>query len=119
MGCHQSHATGHATQGQGDAALSGTRQASRNAVDQLYLNTMSAQPLGLFATAPKNARVATLETHHAFALAGVAQHQALDKGLGRGTAASPLADSNYSCSRAMLQHRWIDQIINHHHVCGP
>ena len=113
---HQRHASGHAAQGQRNIALRGSRQPGRNAVNQLHLNPVFAQPLGLFATTAEDARIAALEPHHAFAVTGITQHQAMNKRLWRRTTPTTLAHRNHPGRRAMFQHGVIDQIVNQHHI---
>ena len=116
MCSHQRHATGHAAQGQGDVTLRRSSQSGSDAVDQFHLNPLFAQPLCLFTATAENAWVAALESNHAFAVAGVTQHQAMNKRLWSRTTAPALAHRNHPRSRAMLQYRVIDQIINQHHI---
>ena len=113
---YQRHTPGHATQGQGDSALRGACQPGSDAVDQLNLNPLFAQPLRLFAATAEDARVAALEPHHAFAVTGIAQHQAMNKRLRGRAATTALAHRNHPCSGAMFQHCVIDQIVNQHHI---
>ncbi len=79
----QRDAPADTAQGQRNTALSRAGQTRRDAVDQFYRNPVCLQPLRLFAAAPKNARIAAFEAHHAFALTDITQHQAMDKGLRR------------------------------------
>src|SRR3546814_10880298 len=88
------HATGNPTQRQRNITLGGPRKTGRNAIDQLDFDAMLAQPLRLFAAPAEDARVAALEAHYALALAGITQHQPMDKGLWRGTASAALAHGN-------------------------
>ena len=117
MRCYQGDAAGDAALGQRDAALRGTGQAGSDAVDQLDLDPACRQPFGFFATAAEDARIATLEAHHALALAGVTQHQTVDEGLRRGAAAAALAHRDDASVRAVFEHGEVDQVIDHHHLC--
>ncbi len=116
MGGDQGHAAGHASQGQGDAAGGGTGQAGSDAVDDLAGDATGGQPFGFLAGTTEDAGIAALEPGHATALAGIAQHQPVDEGLGRGAAAAALADADHPGGRAVFEHRRIDQVIDHHHL---
>src|SRR3990167_52759 len=78
---NQGDPTGYAAQGQGDAAIGRPGQAGGDAVDHFHLDTVLVQPVSFFAATAEDARVAALQTHHAFALARIAQHQTMNKRL--------------------------------------
>ncbi len=116
MRCYQGDAAGYAALGQRDAALRGAGQAGGDAVHQFDLDPACRQPFGFFATAAEDARIATLEAHHALALAGVTQHQTVDEGLRRGAAAAALAHGDDACVGAVFEHGGVNEIIDHHHL---
>ena len=70
-----------------------------DAVDHLNLDTGFAQVLHLFATAPEDERVATLEPHHDLAFASGHHHQLFNEGLRRALAAASLAHVHDACAR--------------------
>ncbi|MNN82418.1 hypothetical protein D3C81_1993520 [compost metagenome] len=50
-------------------------------------------------------------------MAGIAQHQPMDKRLRCRTAAAAFTHCNDAGVRAVFQHRVVDQIIDQHHIC--
>ncbi len=116
MRSDQRHTAADPAQRQGNIAVRCTCQARGNPVDQFHLNPAFTQPQRFFAAPAENTRVAALKSHHAFALARIAQHQAVDKILGCRTAAAALAHGYHPSVRAVLQHPRVDQIIDQHHI---
>src|SRR5690606_4728453 len=112
MGGDQGYPSGHTAQGQRDAAVGGPGQASGNAVDHLYLDTPRTEPVGLFAAAAEDAWITAFQAHHAFALACIAQHQTMDKGLRRGATAAALADRDDARTRAVFEYSRVDQVVD-------
>ena len=75
------HAMRMFTVREGDTQRTHASQSSCDAVDNCYRHAMGLQILNLFATTPKNKRIATLETHHTFTRKRFLHHQLLDKRL--------------------------------------
>ncbi|MCY1500384.1 hypothetical protein D9M68_344250 [compost metagenome] len=40
----------------------------------------------------------------------------MDEFLGRRAAAAALADADHPGGRRVFEHRWIDQVVDHHHI---
>src|SRR5690606_8602886 len=95
---------------------SGAGQPGGNAVDDFDWDAASAQPVGFFTAATKNARIAALQAHHTLVLPGVAQHEPVNERLGCRATAAALAHRDHTGIGAVLQYRRVDQIINHHDV---
>ncbi|MNC55942.1 hypothetical protein D3C75_1055080 [compost metagenome] len=96
--------------------MRGAGQARRNAVDQFHVHLALAQPLGFLTAATENAGITTLQAHHALALSGVAQHQAMNERLRGRAAAAAFADGNDSRLGAVHQYRFVDQVIDQYHI---
>ena len=116
MGGHEDHAVGMLAVRQRHAERCHGGEAGGDAVDDLDHDALRTQPLGLFAAAAEDERVAALEAHHVLAVQRLGREQLVDEGLGRAPAAAALADVHDARGgRGERKHRVADQVVDQQH----
>ena len=117
MSRQKHHAVGMRPVGQGDPQAGCAGQPGGDAVDHACLDAGLTQTLQLLAATTKNEGVTAFEANHLFALAGFSDHELFNEGLGRGGAATALADLDHAsrCWRQCSDGR-ADQVIDQHNA---
>src|SRR6476469_923255 len=88
-----------------------------DAVHHFVLNAGAPQRLGFFSAAPKDERIATLESNDREPGCGFGNEQALDECLWRRLATSALAHADHACTFAYVnEDSAVHELVNQHDV---